>query len=465
MKHRKGYLYKRTKDGRQLPPGSREPGIYYLEYKVAGKRVKESLGVTNLEDAETERNRRMAPLMVADEEQALESITQRLNGVKARRKVAGTLSILTDEAWSTYEKTPNRPDAGEVTLRHYACQFGRFVRWMKDNHPDLPALRDVTSEIAAEYAEDLTKAKYSSNTYNKHVRLLELVFRVLEDKAGMERNPWSKITRKKLRTQSRRELTVEELKEVCGKSKGELKTLLALGLYTGMRLGDCCTLRWAEVDLRRRVIIRIPNKTARTKGQAVRIPVHPVLQTILEETPRKQRGEYVMSGMAEEYDRASWDVTNRIRAHFETCGIRTHKKGTGLKKVKGKDGKERKVHTGKRAVVEVGFHSLRHSFVSLCRDAGTPLAVVEAIVGHSNPAMTRHYTHVGDLAASQAVAALPAFVGANEASIQPSAKELLSSRDREIVGILEKSSAETWEKDRSRVLTLLREGHLEEAAC
>ena len=33
--------------------------------------------------------------------------------------------------------------------------------------------------------------------------------------------------------------------------------------------------------------------------------------------------------------------------------------------------------TGKRAVVEVGFHSLRHSFVSICRESDVPLAVVE----------------------------------------------------------------------------------------
>jgi UDP-glucose 4-epimerase len=39
------------------------------------------------------------------------------------------------------------------------------------------------------------------------------------------------------------------------------------------------------------------------------------------------------------------------------------------------------------------------------------LAVVEAIVGHSNPSMTRHYTHVGELAAGQAVAALPYLIG------------------------------------------------------
>jgi hypothetical protein len=32
------------------------------------------------------------------------------------------------------------------------------------------------------------------------------------------------------------------------------------------------------------------------------------------------------------------------------------------------------------------------------------MVVVESIVGHSNPSMTRHYMHVGELAAGQAVA-------------------------------------------------------------
>jgi hypothetical protein len=78
-------------------------------------------------------------------------------------------------------------------------------------------------------------------------------------------------------------------------------------------------------------------------------------------------------------------------------------------------GKERKVSTGKRAVVEVGFHSLRHTFVSLCREANAPLAVVEAIVGHSNPAMTRHYTHTSEAAAGAAVAALPDITSTSDA--------------------------------------------------
>ena len=89
-------------------------------------------------------------------------------------------------------------------------------------------------------------------------------------------------------------------------------------------------------------------------------------------------------------------VTDMVQRHFKACGITLHKPGTG------KD--------GKRAVIEVGFHSLRHTFVSLCRESNAPLAVVECIVGHSSPAMTRHYTHVGELAAGRAVALLPSVM-------------------------------------------------------
>ena len=60
-------------------------------------------------------------------------------------------------------------------------------------------------------------------------------------------------------------------------------------------------------------------------------------------------------------------------------------------------------------VIEAGFHGLRHTFVSLCRVAEVPSAVVESIVGHSTPAMTRHYTHIGESAAKKAIATLPSI--------------------------------------------------------
>ncbi len=119
---------------------------------------------------------------------------------------------------------------------------------------------------------------------------------------------------------------------------------------------------------------------------------------MLNDIPTNGRSDYVLPEMAAQYQRDATAISKRIQDHFTACGVRTIKPGTG----KG---------TGKRAVVEVGFHSLRHTFVSLCRESNAPLSVVEAIVGHSNPAMTRHYTHVSESAAATAVNALPVFLG------------------------------------------------------
>ena len=50
-------------------------------------------------------------------------------------------------------------------------------------------------------------------------------------------------------------------------------------------------------------------------------------------------------------------------------------------------------------MVEVGFHSLRHTYVSLHAERGTPAAIIQGNVGHGSPAMTEHYTHISDAAA------------------------------------------------------------------
>ena len=50
---------------------------------------------------------------------------------------------------------------------------------------------------------------------------------------------------------------------------------------------------------------------------------------------------------------------------------------------------------GKRAGLDLSFHSLRHTAVSLLKDAGVPDSVVMALVGHESSAMSHRYTHVG----------------------------------------------------------------------
>jgi integrase len=434
-KHRTGYLFGRN-------------GKFYVQWEVEGKRFVRALRnnqgqtITNRREATEAKANFMAAFAPSDKVKILEHLAGQIVGRKAeiaRLEDQANPATEIGKAWLEFMAATNRPDSGESTLRQYAFQFEAFTRWMKEKHPQAVTLRDVTSIIAKEYAGSLNLGGFSASTQNKHLNLLTLVFRVLKDKGRVAVNPWEEIQRKRIMAQGRRELTIEELRIICQSAGGELRVLLALGVYSGLRLGDCATLRWAEVDMARNVIRRIPNKTARRNPKPVIVPIHPILKTMLEKTAPEKRAEYVSPEIAALYLRRSDMVTDMVQRHLIACKIKPHKPGTGGT-------------SSKRAVVEVGFHSLRHTFVSLCRESNAPLAVVESIVGHSSPAMTRHYTHIGELAASRAVALLPSVMGDAVKNTPAPDVDAILRQARDMVQAI---TGKNWRESKASLLTLL----------
>jgi len=63
--------------------------------------------------------------------------------------------------------------------------------------------------------------------------------------------------------------------------------------------------------------------------------------------------------------------------------------------------------SSKRAHNELSFHSLRHTAVTLLKEAGIPHAVVQELIGHDSEQMSKHYTHVGTEALRKAADAMP----------------------------------------------------------
>jgi integrase len=451
MKRRTGYLVKRGH-------------TYYATWFVNGKRFQQTTGLREKRKAEAKMAEIIAPFVAQDEMAVLKNIADRIEGRNAEiRKLEEERNpvLKIADAWSTYVSAHDRPDSGPATLKQYAFQFKKFSGWMVIHHPAIVVLRDVTMDMANQYAGYLTKdCQLKPGTFNKHIRLLELVFRVLNKPGKLLTNPWSHITRKTSVMQSRRELTTEELRNICSSADGELRLLLALGIYTGMRLGDCATLRWSEVDLTRGLICRIPAKTARRNPKPIKIPIHPVLRTILKVSAEGVTKEYVMPDTALLYRKSAPALAVRIQQHFQACGVRTIQEGTGYEPIMNKSGKPllnqsgypARRHTGKRAVVEVGFHSLRHTFVSLCREAHAPMAVVEAIVGHANPAMTRHYTHIGEKAAIAAVHALPSVLG--DSPTPHSATESVTGLKTQVRNLAERMTAQNWASVKNDLLKM-----------
>lgn len=380
-KHGEGCLVKRGK-------------TYYARWMVEGKVFTRSTGESVEREAKKKLAEFVAPFAAKTDKERLENLAVKIEGRKAeiREYEDSKPALALADGFEAYRKSRARPDTGAATLNMYESQYNRLVRWAEQNVPNAREMRNFTRSTADAFATYLA-GELSPNSFNKYITLFKRMWDVLADEGRITENPWAKIRHIALAPHTRRELTVEELARVCGLVTGEMRLLFAVGIYTGLRLGDCATLEWGSIDLARNRIMIIPRKTARhSHGKPVKIPLHPTLTAMLAEVPPSERTGYLLPETADVYQRNSSLISSRIQAVFEKAGIRTQTTADG-----------------ERAKVDVGFHSLRHTFVSLSANAGTPLAVVQAIVGHSTPTMTLHYFHESDTALQSAVAALPSI--------------------------------------------------------
>ena len=179
----------------------------------------------------------------------------------------------------------------------------------------------------------------------------------------------------------------EELRRVLAGASGELRTLLMVGAYTGLRISDAATLRWESVSPDMATIALMPRKTAHSSGVMVTIPVHPALRACL---GRHGGAGYIMPAFAARTPSVRCDVVQR---HLQRCGIETSERRDGYR----------------YRVVVYGFHSLRATFVTRLADMGMPLAQIQGMVGHVSPRMTMHYYRADAEAARGALERLPAL--------------------------------------------------------
>jgi integrase len=442
-KPRTGHLFKRGKR-------------WYLSYTIEGivtshvLRDEQGEPVYDKDVAKQLRKRIMAPLELATQVEVLERMTKKFQDAKtklAELEAQRNPALVVSEAWKQFEQVHDKKVASG-TLKHYRCEWNQFADWLREKKPQLKLLRDVTLELAEEYAQHLQGLKLSSGTYVCHLNLLSLVFDTVRKKAKLTLNPFAPehIERVAVHKNQRQELSIEQLRKLCQTAKGELRILFALGIYCGLRLGDCARLKWGtELDLQRGVIVKIPQKISRRpNAKPVIIPIHPSLRMLLEEIPERHRkhGEFVLPELAELHQHKNMLLATKLRKHFLKNGIQCWEPDTG-------HGSE----SGRRAVIRYSFHSLRHSFVSLCRQSGVAQIVVESLVGHSNPAMTRHYSHVGHEASQAAIALLPA-ISEKPAKVVTNG---LTEKDQlhRVKEILSGLTGRNWKAKRDQALKLL----------
>jgi integrase len=85
---------------------------------------------------------------------------------------------------------------------------------------------------------------------------------------------------------------IATFRENMSKTTPQMRMAFLLGLYTGMRASDVCSLTWRQYD---GAYIRFTQaKTMKKDGQELRIPVHPELKVALDEATRTTSRIYVV---------------------------------------------------------------------------------------------------------------------------------------------------------------------------
>ena len=202
-----------------------------------------------------------------------------LKSVKAlyetfREDLTGGKKIALDEAFELAEQKPRSRIPAEKYAGMKRTAWGDFLAFMHGEHPEVVNLADVMESHAQEYISILQKTgryektiRYSrgegkksqtisrqtcgalsARTVRLHQTVCAEVFTLLAKDAGLQDNPFSGIRKMKSDTETREAFTSEELKAIYDNLDGFTRPLFMLAVWTGLREGDICTLKWKDVD-------------------------------------------------------------------------------------------------------------------------------------------------------------------------------------------------------------------------
>lgn len=259
--------------------------------------------------------------------------------------------------------------------------------------------------------------KLSPASQNNYLKTCRSIFNQLADSAKIVKNPFGKIDLAKNQPVNREAFTPKELKLIGEKAQGEwFYPLFIVGIYTGMREGDICTLKWKEIDFSTGFIERSMKKT----GHKIEVPILPPLKDFFQGVTNKQ--EYCFPELAERYLNKRTTIGKTVSQFLKGIGIQTQKK----------------IDSRTRAASIKDIHSLRHTFVYLAAKHGVPFAIVQDIVGHISPEMTKQYMrHAGRKDKKLAMQTIPTYIGSGKLTPKDQlVQHLETATDQEIQACL-----------------------------
>lgn len=189
------------------------------------------------------------------------------------------------------------------------------------------------------------------------------------------------------------EKTIQKLIEALENESIKYETYFKLIIATGMRRGECCGLKWEDIDYQ--------NHTIHIQRNVVKITG----EEIFTKPPKTSAGDRYayfspeMESLLKEYQReCAWEASAYENRELSADDYVFRRHGTRLPMTPTTFTWRFKLIVKKYGLPEkLNVHSLRHSNASLLIASGADVATVAGLLGHAQPSTTLDiYTHAFD---------------------------------------------------------------------
>ena len=306
---------------------------------------------------------------------------RRLEFAKAKTYLASWLdSCSTHKSASTYSR--------------YRKPINDFLAVLDSRGKGDAVLADIAPGDVQEFLDSRLKGGRNPSTVKVDLKILNAPFNTALRQGLIPSNPVSAVDLPSSEMEARRPFSPDQVRDLIRVAMGsEWETLILLGAYGGLRIGDAASLRWDNVDLPTKQIRFRPSKTRRSKRDLL-LPMHPALERhFLSMGAGDLPDAPVSPDLAKIPVGGKSGLSRRFLKIMSDAGIEQDSVNAA-----GPSG---------RTFNRYGFHSLRHTFVSGLESAGVGIDLRQKLAGHADQRTNVRYSHTEWNTLFKAIASLP----------------------------------------------------------
>ena len=215
-----------------------------------------------------------------------------------------------------WDALPRRREPDERYAEQCKGVLRRFAEYLSVQKPPVVEFVKVTPDTARAFMDAEAARGLAPKTWNDTLKLLRTMFKRVHPQLNDGSNPFHGLITKATETVNRDPFPVPVLKAILDVSMEDpfIRPIIVTGICTAMRRGDCCLMKWDDVDLEEGYITVKTSKT----GETVDVPMFPMLKDLLRAAVAKQaedgqKSVYCFPEAAAMYDKNPDGITWRVK--------------------------------------------------------------------------------------------------------------------------------------------------------